>query len=265
MKKLSLLILSFVLLISCAACSPDEQTDEIEKDQGNKAEIKSVPRSTDYKVEIKTLSDSVKAEDGTELVSVSAQYPVITNPENLENVDEINKMYADNAQAYVDAVKADFDKKVTEAYANDPESFEKYTFEASCIVTYNKNCFLSIKRDYEERFDDFVGKETYADVFDMSVGLPLYADEIITGSNEDIMSIIFLGFSAVADQYPNRFVDGYVDILNSAISGTEFYLTDSSMVFVLQPGIATYPEYGCLTFEFPYEGNEAYFLKLYEK
>ena len=265
MKKLSLLILSFVLLISCAACSPDEQPDETEKDQGNKTEIESVPRSTEYKVEIKTLSDSVKAEDGTELISVSAQYPVITNPEDLENVDEINKMYEDNAKGYVDAVKADFDKRVTEAYATAPETFEKYTFNSSCIVTYNKNCFLSVKRDYEEKFDGFVGKETYADVFDMSVGLPLYADEIITGDNEDIMSIIFLGFSAVADQYPDRFVEGYVDILNSAISGTEFYLTDSAMVFVLQPGIATYAEYGCFTFEFPYEGNEAYFLKLYER
>lgn len=265
MKKISLLILSFILLISCVSCALDEQTDENDKDHGNKTEIESVPRSTEYKVEIKTLSDSVKSEDGTELMTVSVQYPVVTNPESLENVDEINKMYAENAQGYIDAVKVDFEERASEAYANAPESFETYSFTVSCIVTYNENCFLSVKRDYDERYDGFIGKETYADVFDMSVGLPLYADEIITGDGEDVMSIIFLGFSAVAEQYPDRFIDGYVDILNSAISGTEFYLTDSAMVFVLQPGIVTHPEYGCLMFEFPYEGNETYFLKLYER
>ena len=66
---------------------------------------------------------------------------------------------------------------------------------------------------------------------------------------------------------PERKVYGLVYFLEGegVASPLQFYLTDSAMVFVLQPGIATYAEYGCLTFEFPYEGNEAYFLKLYER
>lgn len=262
MKRFFLLLISLLIIISCVGCSSDDSPENVDEPE---FELETVPRSTVYEASMQTVTESVTAEDGTELIFISVEYPIISNPEELDNVVEINKMYADSAQDYIDAVKAEFEVAAEEAYSLDPETFERYTFIESCEITYNTNCFMSIKRDFDENYGDFSGQEIYADVYDMSVGLPLYADEIITGTGEDVLKLLFLGFTSVAEEFPERFVDGYIDILNSAIYGTEFYLTDKAMVFVIQPGIATYPEYGCLMFEMPYAGNDVYFLKLHEK
>lgn len=260
MKKRALFYVFFIIFVltTTIGCSSDDV-----KNENN--DIVTVPRSTVYTVETKVLTESLTADDGTELIYISVEYPEISNPCELENVDEINLMYSDNAQLYIDSVKAEFGTDAETSYAAAPDEFERYKFEVFCDITYNKNCFLSVKRSYDEKYEDFDGHEIYGDVYDMSVGLPLYADEIVTASGEEMLQLIFLGFTSVAEQYPERFVDGYTDILNESIKGTEFYLTDTAMVFVLQPGIATYSEYGCLTFEMPYEGNTIYFLKLYEK
>ncbi len=263
MKKYLLFLAVVIIMLFSVACSNGE-TGEQPGDK-NDNEISTLPRSTVYDVEIKTLTDSVTADDGTELIYISSDYPVISNPGKLESVDLINGIYSKGASDYIAAVKNDFLERAQASYAQSPDEYQKYTFVSDVEITYNKNCFLSVKRDYEECYNGFKGNETYAEVYDMTAGAQMYADEIITGSGEDVFKIIFLGFTSVADQFPERFVDGYVDILNNSIQGTEFYLTETGMVFVLQPGIVTLPEYGCLEFELPYEGNEMYFLKLYEQ
>jgi hypothetical protein len=212
-----------------------------------------------YSVEIETAYRSYTAEDGMELIYISAEYPVIDNQDENEDIDALNELYRQNADDYINAVITDFGERVNEAYKADPEGFEEYLFHQQCSVTFNKNGYLSIKRDYTEEYEDFKGEETYADVYDMNAARALYANEVISAPAEDTMQIIFLGYTSVAEQFPERFKEGYKDIINSALSETEFYLTDTSMVFVMQPGIATYPEYGCLMFEMPYKGNEAFF------
>lgn len=268
MRKIFLILIVLIMTVFPVACNENTaeegSADPQNGSSGNK-ETAVLPRTTVYSVSKEVLTESVTAEDGTEIIYISSAYPVISNPGDLESVVLINEMYLEGAENYIKAVRNDFEQRALDEYSSSPEGFEKYTFVSDVKITYNKNCFLSVKRDYDECYSGFESKETYAEIFDMTVGAQMYADEIITGSGEDVFKIIFLGFSAVADQFPERFVEGYTDILNSAISSTEFYLTDSGMVFVLQPGIATYAEYGCLEFEMPYEGNEMYFLKLYER
>ena len=252
MKKLFVLLTVF-LMVFAAGCAKEDGKETAE------------PKKTPYKIEIGSVYRSYTAEDGMEIIYINAEYPIIVNSEENEDIAAFNEMYRQNADDYINAVIADFSEKAGNAYAESPEDFEEYLFTQQCEVTFNKNGYLSIKRDYTEEYSDFTGEETYADVYDMNAVRALYANEVISASADDTMQIIFLGYTAVADEYPERFKEGYVDILNSAITETEFYLTDTAMVFVMQPGIATYPEYGCLMFEMPYEGNEAFFKKILDE
>ncbi|MBQ6052624.1 MAG: hypothetical protein IJL30_04965 [Clostridia bacterium] len=249
MKKYLIFLTVFVFILA-SGCGDGEikDTDPVEK--------------TPYSVQIETAYRSYTAEDGMEIIYINAEYPKIVNTEEDENIAVFNEMYRQNADDYIDAVIADFSERAKNTYAESPEDFEEYLFTQQCSVTFNKNGYLSIKRDYTEEYEDFKGEETYADVYDMTEMRALYANEVISSSAEDTMQIIFLGYTSVAEEYPERFKEGYTDIINSAIKETEFYLTDTAMVFVMQPGIATYPEYGCLMFEMPYEGNETFFKKI---
>lgn len=249
MKKLFVLSAVF-LMIFAAGCAKEDRNDGAE------------PKKTPYEIEFETAYRSYTAEDGMEIIYINAEYPKIVNTEEDENIAAFNEMYRQNADDYIDAVIADFSERAENTYAESPEDFEEYLFTQQCSVTFNKNGYLSIKRDYTEEYEDFEGEETYADVYDMTEMRALYANEVISSSAEDTMQIIFLGYTSVAEEYPERFKEGYTDIINSAIKETEFYLTDTAMVFVMQPGIATYPEYGCLMFEMPYEGNETFFKKI---
>jgi len=265
LKRFFAAILCIIICASCLTCCT-ETTDNPNTDENSDGEdvvsLDVVPRSTEYTVERASEKKEITASDGTLLISISVDYPIFSNPGNLQYVDDINDMYKQNALNYIDAVTEEFETESNVIYAANNDAFESYSFVVTFDVTYNKNCYISIKRTYSEKYGLFEGEEVYADVFDMAVGLPMYADEILTVESEDIYEIIFLGFSSVAEQYPERFVEDYVDVLNSSISSTEFYLTDTAMVFVLEPGIATLSEYGVLTFEMPYEGNESYFNSL---
>lgn len=252
MKKYLIFLTVFVFIFA-SGCGDGEikDTDPVKK--------------TPYSVQIETAYRSYTAEDGMEIIYISAEYPVIDGQDKNEDIDALNELYRQNADDYINAVINDFGEKAAEAYKEDPESFEEYLFYQQCSVTFNKNGYLSIKRDYTEEYEDFKGEETYADVYDMTEMRALYANEVISSSAEDTMKIIFLGYSSVADEFPERFKEGYTDIINQALPETEFYLTDTAMVFVMQPGIATYPEYGCLMFEMPYKGNENFFKDLLEE
>lgn len=251
MKKYLIFLTVFVFILA-SGCGDGEikDTDPVKK--------------TPYSVQIETAYRSYTAEDGMEIIYISAEYPVIDGQDKNADIDALNELYRQNADDYINAVINDFGEKAAEAYKEDPKSFEEYLFYQQCSVTFNKNGYLSIKRDYTEEYEDFKGEETYADVYDMTEMRALYANEVISSSAEDTMKIIFLGYSSVADEFPERFKEGYVDIINQALPETEFYLTDSAMVFVMQPGIATYPEYGCLMFEMPYAGNEGFFKNILE-
>lgn len=251
MKKYLIFLTVFVFILA-SGCGDGEikDTDPVKK--------------TPYSVQIETAYRSYTAEDGMEIIYISAEYPVIDGQDKNADIDALNELYRQNADDYINAVINDFGEKAAEAYKEDPESFEEYLFYQQCSVTFNKNGYLSIKRDYTEEYEDFKGEETYADVYDMTEMRALYANEVISSTAEDTMKIIFLGYSSVADEFPERFKEGYVDIINQALPETEFYLTDSAMVFVMQPGIATYPEYGCLMFEMPYAGNEGFFKNILE-
>ena len=252
MKKVFVFLTVFMMVFA-AGC---------EKEGGKET---AEPKKTPYEIEIGSVYRSYTAEDGMEIIYINAEYPIIVNSEENEDIAAFNEMYRQNADDYINAVIADFSERAKIAYAESPEDFEEYLFTQQCEVTFNKNGYLSIKRDYTEEYSDFTGEETYADVYDTNAVRALYANEVISASADDTMQIIFLGYTAVADEYPERFKEGYVDILNSAITETEFYLTDTAMVFVMQPGIATYSEYGCLMFEMPYEGNEAFFKKILDE
>ena len=249
MRKV-LVFFTVLALILVPACSSGTETDT------------PAAFATELTVEIKTVGSVSLAPDGKEIITVSAEYPEIANPEGSEAIDAVNAAYLQNANAYIGAVKTDFDERAAAAYEDSPEEFKEYSFVQKCSVTYNRNGFLSIKRDYSEIYGDYDCEEIYADVYDMTSGRVLNADEVISASGGDILKILFLGYTSVAEEYPERFKDNYIDILNSAIDQSEFYLTDTAAVFVLQPGIATYSEYGCLMFEMPYKGNEVYFTKL---
>ena len=103
MKKYFIFLMVFVFILA-SGCGDGEikETDSVKK--------------TPYSVEIETAYRSYTAEDGMEIIYISAEYPVIAGQDKNADIDVLNEMYRQNADDYINAVINDFGERAAEAY-----------------------------------------------------------------------------------------------------------------------------------------------------
>ena len=260
--RFSAIILAIFLSVSLSACT-DTPDGEHDPDTENTPEIElpEVPRSVSYDIESGSFSDLVVAEDGTVLLTVSADYPIISNPYELENIDTLNELYAENAQSYIDGTLEDLEQVVLDAYAEDADGFLPHSYEMTFEIDFNKNGFLSINRIFNEDGGDGLGviTEYYPHLIDMTTGTPLSYEALFSVPTEDIIQIIYLGFDSAAKSDPGRYYENYQDIINSERYNLQFCLTDRGVEFIMLPGVISKRQYGSRIFIVPFEDNEHLF------
>lgn len=89
------------------------------------------------------LSETVKAEDGTELITIEANYPVLENEENANGINTINAAFKKMAEDYVTAVKNEYQEEVEAFYLKEQNDFTAYTFEMNVELGFDGDNILS--------------------------------------------------------------------------------------------------------------------------
>ena len=261
--RFSAIILALLLAFSLCACTEENVGPDDGNDVENNLEdqLPEIPRSVSYDVETGSLSDSVTADDGTVLLTVSAEYPIISNLYALENIDTLNGLYAENAQSYIDGTLEDLKQAVLDAYAENPDSFLPHSYEMTFEIDFNKNGYLSINRIFNEDQGDGLGviTEYYPHLIDMTTGTPLSYEALFSVPTADILQIIYLGFDSAAKSDPGRYYENYQDIINSEQYNLQFCLTDRGVEFIMLPGVISKRLYGSRIFLVPFENNEHLF------
>ena len=94
---------------------------------------------------VKTIEDSVKAEDGTVLMTIKATYPVLDNADNAAGINTINAAFQKMAEDYVSEVKAQYAEEAeAEAfYIKDNTLFKAYAFEMNFEISCNNEKIVS--------------------------------------------------------------------------------------------------------------------------
>lgn len=204
--------------------------------------------------DVKEVNEVVKAEDGTVVLAADYRYPQIDNPKKSQVIEKINKKFEDDANGYVDAMIADYTDEALLMYEKGYID-TNYEFSVQADVTYNDGEKASVLKNYYEYAGGahpvgYMESETY----DINIGKKLAAEDILTDMtrgeiNEKIREL----FSMKIAESPEGFYENAEEILNEQINDeySDFYITDSKIVFYLNPYVIAPYAAGIIMAEMP--------------
>jgi len=140
------------------------------------------------KISYKVYSETIKDDDGTDLVSFKITYPYIDNPSNHKGIDAINGYY----EAQLDHFVADINEKGKEAALEGKKAAKEYNFdffpfiyEREANIYYNDNNLLSVLHiGYEYTGGAHPSSYWSSETFDVKTGKTLALSDIFGVSKE---------------------------------------------------------------------------------
>ena len=198
------------------------------------AEAREVVIST---IPTKTISEMVKAEDGTELMTISATYPILENPNQSAAIDTINASLQKSAEDYVAAVKKDHQDEVEKFYEEfkDEATFLPYTFEQTVALEFVVGDYVSgVTTNYSYTGGAHPNTVKTGFTYSTSNGKLLTLDEALEGADKlRERAVAAFQEKIVAD--PSLYFADAATTVEQEIDQAQFYLAPDGVHFLFQP------------------------------
>jgi hypothetical protein len=266
--KILLLVITVLLftflLQGCSNSNNSTDHSASENNLGTPSEDPStaVDESLPLNISFKVYSETVKDDDGSDLVSFRFSYPYIENPDGTEGIEEINNYYQRQLEHFISNVVPEGKKAALDAKkAAEEGSFDFFGlfFERESNIYYDENNLLSVLNiSYE--YTGGVHPMSYwsSETFDVRTGEMLTLSDIFGLSDEEALEKVYqLVISQIEEAKDKEgiYFDNYRENVKS-YSETDFLLGPNGIIFYYQLyTIAPYAA-GIPTFELPYDETE---------
>lgn len=184
----------------------------------------------------KTLSETVEAEDGTELMTISATYPVLENPDNSDAIDTINASLKKSAEDYVAAVKKDHQDEVEKFYEEfkDEATFLPYTFEQTVELEFVVGDYVSgVTTEVSYTGGAHPNTVKTGFTYSTSDGKLLTLDKALEGADK-LRERAVEQFNDMIDANPENFFEDAKQTVKDGIDEAQFYLAPDGVHFIFQ-------------------------------
>ena len=185
----------------------------------------------------KTLSETVKAEDGTELITISATYPILENPDHSAAIDTINASLKKSAEDYVAAAKKDHQDEVEKFYEEfkDEATFLPYAFEQTVALEFVAGDFISgVTTDYAYTGGAHPNTVKTGFTYSTSNGKLLTLDEALEGADK-LRERAVAAFQEKIAADPGLYFADAATTVEQEIDQAQFYLAPDGVHFLFQP------------------------------
>jgi hypothetical protein len=236
-----------------AASSEEESTPT--QNESSSSDKKSAPLDISFKVHSQTIKD----DDGTELVSFKFSYPYIANPDNEEGITAINDYYESQIQRLVTTVMSEGKKAALEAKKAAEEGefdFHPLVFQRESTIYYNYNNLLSVLNLEFENTGGAHPLSYWSSVsFDVKTGKKLALSDILGLSKEESLEKVYeIVIEQIEDSKDKEkyYFENYEENVKNYYSEDDFVLSPEGLIFYFQPyAIAPYAA-GIPIFDLPY-------------
>ncbi|MGI6425255.1 MAG: DUF3298 and DUF4163 domain-containing protein [Tepidanaerobacteraceae bacterium] len=215
------------------------------------------------KISYNVYSDTIKDDDGTDLVNFKFSYPHIDNPNNAEGITAINNYYETQFNHFLTTIvpkgknaALEFKKVAMEAGFD----FYPLAFEREASIYYNHNNLLSVlNMEYENTGGAHPNSYWSSETFDVKTGKTLALSDIFGLSQEESLEKVYeivISQIEASKEKDNYYFEDYEENVKNYYSENDFILSPEGIIFYFQHyAIAPYAA-GIPTFELPYEDAE---------
>lgn len=193
----------------------------------------------------------------TDLAYITCAYPIIVNDgENKEYTDEINKMFREEAEKYVESTENEYGSDAAEQYEYRGEDFTPMEFSLSYEITLNRKNMLSVTTyDYANTNGAHPFTTCKSRTFNISDGKELTLPDILDKEPSQIEKDVIESFTAWCKAQGIEMTDIDAKSLNDNAANVNWYLTDNSAILYFNAyDIAPYAA-GRPTVEILYDSN----------
>jgi uncharacterized protein YceK len=270
MKKIVVLFITCVLVTGCSIISKKEALENMPITQEDKTEeqikideietVEEIPALEDMtvnvmnvgeeeklepvEVTIKTLESNYTDNNGMVVSHVKIDYPIIKATIESDAVTKVNEFFQDTAMALYEennTYATDQVEEIKEEGVTDSNSTDNFfsEYQVSFEVKYNANGLLSILQSFSEQYAGKEDSNSYSTgyVFDMKTGERLTIDDVLSGTEQEIATIIGQAFLD-SDEIEERIKNYYQEELMSNTQYVEFYIDNNNINFFYNPNMA---------------------------
>ena len=186
----------------------------------------------------KTLTESVKATDGKELMNIQAVYPVLDNPDNDAGIAAINAAFLKGAEDYIASVKSTYQAEAESFYAEfkDEATFFPYTFSHTVTLTWDNTDadFISgFTFDYSYTGGAHPNTVKTGFIYSTATGKLLTLDNSVEGADH-LRAQAVASFEAAIDANPEGYFPEAKQTVQDDIGKAQCYLASDGVHFLFQ-------------------------------
>jgi len=215
------------------------------------------PVKLSYKVHSQTLKD----DDGFDLVYIKITYPVIDNPNNGVGIAAINEYYKVQSDQFVTNILSEGKAGAIEEKKFSKESgydFYPFAHDKNTDIYYNGNNLLSVLHlEYENTGGAHPYSHWASETFDVKTGKKLTLSDIFGVSTEKalekVYEVVFAQIDKIKDTDDFFYNENYKEDVKNNYSMENFVLDHEGIIFYYEPyAIAPYAA-GIPAFKLPYD------------
>lgn len=213
------------------------------------------PQEND-KIGSRTITEELKADNGTLLMRVQMTYPQFENPGNKTELIQRNRQLKQEAEEKVKNFLHLTDKEEKELKDKGKKSgFMPYELKQSYEITYQKNDIVSIvilEQIYKGASEQTT--EQHSMTYNVADGTKIELSDLFTDTKSEIEQVIKQAFEAMFEEKPKAFLSNPTKRLQNHIDEVDFYLKDNAVCFYINPETVAPYEAGIVGFAVDWKG-----------
>lgn len=242
-------------LVPLRAISESFEADVIWSGESRTVDI--TTKQGEHKITPVTKNMEIKNDAGVKLSDIVYSYPVIENNENSSFIDELNSMYKENAEKFVEeAVKVSDDAKLLLDEMGESK-YPEMTFLLTYEVNYDKNNILSITNNYYEYTGGAHGiRMMVSENYNVADGSKLALTDVLIGEMDELEIGIYDSFVKLFEETAgDNFVAEWAAQIENEAGNVKFYIKDGGIVLYFDVYQVAPYAYGIPKVEFKYNEN----------
>lgn len=213
------------------------------------------PQQND-KIGSRTITEEMKADNGTLLMRVQMTYPQFENPGNKTDLIQINRKLKQEAEEKVKDFLHVTDKEEKELKEKGKKSgFMPYELKQSYEITYQKNDIVSIvilQQEYKGAAEQTTEQSSIT--YNVADGTKMELSDLFTDTKAEIDKVIKQAFEAMFEEKPKAFLSNPTKRLQNHIDEVDFYLKENAVCFYINPETVAPYEAGIVGFAVDWKG-----------
>ena len=184
---------------------------------------------------IGSITESIKANDSTELINIKANYPILENNDDMAGITEINATLKKIAADYVTSIEEEYTEEAEAFYQEAKEDYRAYAFEMNVTLSFDYSNMLSgmiIK--YENTGGAHPNTIKTGFTYDKTTGKEMLLPDIMVGTQTEIQERIITNFHAFIDKNADNFFEDAKTTIEKEIDHVEFYMAADGIHFFFQ-------------------------------